>query len=317
MSFLSDAVLVTLAAQILTLPLIVAYFHQLSLVSLAANLFILPAQPGVMAWGGLATLTGLVSPFIGQLLAWVAWLFLSWTVLLVRFFAAIPGATTAVTVSPFFIIGLYGCIFAATWFSRQQAERRQVVWLRVRTDFPQWTALGLGGAAAMLLLLWGVNRPDGNLHVVFLDVGQGDAIFIQTPSGRQIVVDGGRYPTVLNQYLGEQIPFWDREIDLLIATHPEADHISGLPGIFDRYRVGRLITNGEIKDSVIFDALEEAAAGQGTPVIPVTAGSTRSTPGFARTGPPACWLPVLGVLAVTSATKPGPGNIRHCSGAGR
>jgi competence protein ComEC len=272
MRFLSEALLVTLAAQILTLPLIVGYFHQLSFVSLLANLFILPAQTGVMIWGGLATLVGLVIPAVGQILAWIAWLFLSYTIALVRFFAAIPGAAVSVDVSPAAVIGSFGLIFAVTWLWQRRSGQGRVVLARLRTDFPRWTALGFGGLITIVCLFWGLNRPDGNLHVAFLDVGQGDAIFIQTPGGRQIVVDGGRYPSVLFQHLGRQIPFWDREIDLVVATHPEADHINGLPGIFDRYRVGRLITNGEMRNSPVSEALNSAAAAQGTPVISASAG---------------------------------------------
>ncbi len=274
MGLLSEAVLVTVAAQVLTLPLIVGYFQQLSFVSLFANLFILPAQTGVMIWGALATLAGLVIPALGQLLAWIAWLFLSYTIVLVRFFAAIPGAAVAVHVPPGAIIAVFAIILAITWLWRKRPEQRQVVISSIRMDFPRWTAVSVGSFVAILILAWGLSRPDGNLHVAFLDVGQGDAIFIQTPGGRQIIVDGGRFPSVLFQHLGRRIPFWDKEIDLVIATHPEADHINGLPGIFDRYRVGRLLTNGETKNTAAMAALIAAAAEQGSSVITVSAGET-------------------------------------------
>jgi competence protein ComEC len=272
MHFLSEAVLVTLAAQILTLPLIVGYFHQLSFVSLLANLFILPAQTGVMIWGALATLAGMIVPAVGQVLAWVAWLFLSYTIVLVRFFAAIPGAAVSVNVSPTTIVAVFVLIIAITWLWRQRPAKRQAALSQIQTNFPRWTAVSLTGLAAILVLVWGTSRPDGNLHIAFLDVGQGDAIFIQTPSGRQIIVDGGRFPSVLSEHLGRQIPFWDREIDLVVATHPEADHINGLPGVFDRYRVGRLLTNGETRNAGAMAALLTAAQTQETPIIPVSAG---------------------------------------------
>lgn len=272
MRFLSEAVLVTLAAQILTLPLIVGYFHQLSFVSLLANLFILPGQTGVMIWGALAALTGMVVPIIGQILAWVAWLFLSYTIILVRFFAAIPGAAVSVEVTPAVIIAVFALIFAITWVWRRRPAVRQAALSQIQTDFPRWTAVSVTGLAAILVLIWGTSRPDGSLHIAFLDVGQGDAIFIQTPSGRQIVVDGGRFPSVLSEHLGREIPFWDREIDLVVATHPEADHINGLPGIFDRYQVGRLLTNGETRTAGAMAALYASAEAQETPIIPVSAG---------------------------------------------
>lgn len=83
--------------------------------------------------------------------------------------------------------------------------------------------------------------PDGRLHVWFLDVGQGDAILIQTPDDRQILVDGGPSPSALLDQLGVVLPFWDRSIDLLVLTHPDADHLSGLVPVFERYEVAGVL----------------------------------------------------------------------------
>ena len=69
-------------------------------------------------------------------------------------------------------------------------------------------------------------QPDGRLHVWFLDVGQGDGIFIQTPSGRQVLIDGGSSAQVLLGQLGSVMPFWDRTLDLVVLTHPDADHMA-------------------------------------------------------------------------------------------
>mgnify|MGYP001283898356 CR=1 FL=1 len=93
--------------------------------------------------------------------------------------------------------------------------------------------------AFIIAIGWAALRglPDGRLHVWFLDVGQGDAIFIQTPDGRQILVDGGPSPSALAEELGEVMPFWDRSLDLVILTHPDADHAAGLIPLFDRFRV--------------------------------------------------------------------------------
>lgn len=102
------------------------------------------------------------------------------------------------------------------------------------------TGRRLGLALAFLaVLVWiGVRSlPDGRLHVWFLDVGQGDAILIQTPDGRHILVDGGPSPSALLDQLGEVLPYWARSLDLVVLTHPDADHISGLIPLFDRYRV--------------------------------------------------------------------------------
>lgn len=86
------------------------------------------------------------------------------------------------------------------------------------------------------------SLPDGKLHICVLDVGQGDAILIRTPLGKNIVVDGGPENTVL-QKLGEHLGFFDRTIDLVILTHPHSDHIDGLIEILKRYRVRRVVFN--------------------------------------------------------------------------
>ncbi len=77
---------------------------------------------------------------------------------------------------------------------------------------------------------------DGKLHVVFCDVGQGDAILIITPNNKHILNDGGPDQKVID-CLSRHMPFWERGIDLLILTHPHADHFFGMFEILQRYRV--------------------------------------------------------------------------------
>ncbi len=86
-------------------------------------------------------------------------------------------------------------------------------------------------------------RPDGKFHAYFLDVGQGDAALLVSPSGRQIVIDGGPDDTAL-QRIAEHMPFLDRTIDLLVLTHPDFDHIAAFPALLRRYRVSRVLMTG-------------------------------------------------------------------------
>jgi competence protein ComEC len=83
--------------------------------------------------------------------------------------------------------------------------------------------------------------PDKQLHVSFLDVGQGDAILIQTPCGQNILIDGGPSPQSLCMELGKELPFWDRTIDLMISTQPHADHLTGLVEVLQRYQVRQVL----------------------------------------------------------------------------
>src|SRR3989344_5668011 len=86
-------------------------------------------------------------------------------------------------------------------------------------------------------LVWReVWSAGGELKFYLLDVGQGDAIFIETPSGNQILIDGGPDKSVLRE-LGEVMPFYDRTIDLVILTHPHLDHAGGLVEVLKNYEV--------------------------------------------------------------------------------
>lgn len=81
-----------------------------------------------------------------------------------------------------------------------------------------------------------VKFNDGKLHVVFCDVGQGDAVFIRTPKGNDILIDAGPDDSVLT-CLSNNMPFWDRDLELVVLSHPHADHLTGLLTIFKRYSV--------------------------------------------------------------------------------
>lgn len=273
MGILSEAVIITLAAQVLTLPLMVGYFQQLSLISLPANFLILPAQPAVMTWGGLATLVGMVSPALAQPIAWVAWLPLTYTIGLVRLFAAVPYAAVPVNLTWGWVLTFYGLIATFTYLAQQEPERRRRLLAGLRPAWGMRLMVGSTAVLALLVFSWAATQPDGRLHVAFLDVGQGDAIFIQTPTGRQILVDGGNDPSVLNEQLGRQMPFWDRTIDLMVATHPDADHVSGLVELYGRYQIGQLITDGAEADaSAGYEALLQMAEAQQTPLHRAVAG---------------------------------------------
>lgn len=241
----NEALIVTLAAQITTLPIILYNFRQLSLVTLLTNFLVLPAQPGVMLWGGAAALAGLVWLPAGQVLSWVAWLFLTYTIGAVELTARIPYAAVSLgRVSPLLVWVYYGLLLGGYAVSQMDAERRQSLWQRLTSRLPMKTLVA--GLALAVILIWiaAISLPDGKLHVVFFDVGQGDAIFIQTPQGRQVLIDGGPDPTALTTALGRRLPFWDRNLDLVILTHPDTDHLTGLVPVLERYRVDRVLEPG-------------------------------------------------------------------------
>lgn len=240
-NLLRDALLVTLAAQITTTPLILLYFGRLSLITLVTNLLILPVQPHVMIIGGLALLLGLILRPLGQATAWVAWLFLTWTIEAVRLTGRLPGASVPAQVTGWMVWGYYVLLGLITWWHAQTPERRRALWARVAAHLGDKAIAGTAVVLLALALCFWRSLPDGQLHVFFLDVGQGDAILIQTPSGRQALIDGGPSQTALLTQLGRRMPFWDRTLDVVVLTHPDHDHIAGLLAVLERYHVGVIV----------------------------------------------------------------------------
>lgn len=94
------------------------------------------------------------------------------------------------------------------------------------------------------------------LRVVFLDVGQGDSIYIEAPNGRQVLVDGGPDASVVSQ-LASVMPLFDKTIDLVVATHADADHIGGLSAVLDDYTVSRVLENGAGGKTKTYQKLEQ------------------------------------------------------------
>ena len=254
----NDAVAPTLAAQIFTLPLILFYFGRLSVAMPAANLLVLPAQPMAMGAGALATLAGMVWLPAGQVLGWVAWLFLAYTIRVVEALASLPGASADIgRLPPALIWAYFGVVLGAVWLNAQDARDRRDWPRRVAGRLPVKAVLGALLLVAVLTWAAAASLPDGLLHVRFLDVGQGDAVLITTPGGQRVLVDGGPNPVVLLSELGRALPFWERKIDWVALTHPDKDHLSGLVPLLERYQVEGVLETGAAGRSPLSREWEE------------------------------------------------------------
>ncbi len=122
-----------------------------------------------------------------------------------------------------------------------------------------YSALGIAlfGVVVCGVMVYYVIYAD-RVSVHFLDVGQGDAVLIMHGT-YQVLIDGGADQTRLLEALGRIIPFWDRTIETVIATHPDADHIDGLIGVFTHYAVRQFWHTGFTRDdSSVFTALSHA-----------------------------------------------------------
>jgi len=106
-----------------------------------------------------------------------------------------------------------------------------------------------------------------NLTVAFLDVGQGDATFIESPNGTQVLVDGGRGDAAVLRELPKFMSPFDRSIDVVIATHPDSDHIGGLIDVLARYEVKTIIMTNNVNDTPAYDAFMQAVREEGVPIV--------------------------------------------------
>lgn len=242
---ISESLTVTLAAQIATTPLIALYFQKFSVLSLLVNILVIPVQTFVLIGGLLALLMSFVLPAVAQALFWAVMIGLGWTITLVRSFAQVPLAEVAVYVDPRLVGAFYVFLIGGAMMVglRPTGLVRWIERLRRRAVL---TTLAVGTLClGVLLFSLRLSVADGRFHVWWLAMGQSNAVLIQTPNGAQVLVDGGRYPSRLLTALGDRMPFYDREIELLILTHPDDNDNSALLRVLERYRVGAWMHNGQ------------------------------------------------------------------------
>ncbi len=188
MGFLNDTLIVTLAAQVLTLPLAIFYFGRLPLVSLVANFLILPAQPPIMLGGMLTLVTGLVSEPLGRIAAVVPWLFLTYTVSIVKALASVPLASVDAgaagkALAVLCCAGLAIALIHRNWAPARRilpAPRRAVAWAAAAV-VPAWLMITVIGLL-----------PDGRLHLAFIPGQGGEAALVTMPGGRTAWIWDGR-----------------------------------------------------------------------------------------------------------------------------
>ena len=131
------------------------------------------------------------------------------------------------------------------------------------------------GATLIILVIsvFSHQRDPGKLETVFLDVGQGDAILIKTGSGQNILIDGGPNQSVIYA-LGRHLAFYERTLDLVVLTHPDADHITGLIEVLKRYQVKKILLTQKETTAPEYPVWKKAIANEGAEVVLAQAGQT-------------------------------------------
>jgi competence protein ComEC len=264
-----EYVLLTFAAQITTLPVIAYHFNRISLVAFLVNPLILPAQPPVMILGGLALLASLAFQPLGQLLAYLAWPFVVFTIRVVEFFARTPGAMLELGQIALPLILLYYALLFA-WTIARPTLRTRLTGLK-----PGVALLGLG---LVVVLVWRsvLSTPDGRLHLEMLDVAQpglaGDAFLIHTPTGRYLLVDGGPSPRALSDALGRRLPLERRRLDWLVVAGTSAEQIAALPDILPRFTPDQALWSGAPMGTAAARDLQIALGQAAIPIYTAEAG---------------------------------------------
>lgn len=224
---------VPLAAQVATIPLVAYYFNFISLLSLAANLLTAWVVGGIVALGLAAAVLGAAAPPFGGAVFAALGAVVTMLLAFLEILAGMPGIIIPVAApSPEVVAGYYLVLILLReiWLRRYE-PRFQALWQWHRRELGLLALLTL---ATLLIFLYPPGRQE-ELKVTFIDVGQGDAIYMATPSGRHLLIDGGGRPYDQENFdVGERVvvPFLRRQgvrhLDVVISTHPDADHMGGL-----------------------------------------------------------------------------------------
>ena len=276
-----DMVGVSLAATIATLPLIAFHFERVSTLGIPASVVTLPALPFLIMGSGGAALVGLASATLALPFGWLAWGAGAYLSGVVGLMAELPGASVDIGGLPAWALAAYYGLLLLVYGARMMFPSAvQELTSTDRMGRASWSSRIavwlLVPAAFAVSLAWSQSLTrDDRLHVAFLDVGQGDAIFIETPRGRQVVIDGGADPLRMTRLLGERMRFYDRHIDIVAATHPHNDHVGGLAQVLERYDVGVVLERRIEYESAPYEAWARAVdteKAQGAKVLEASAG---------------------------------------------
>lgn len=139
------------------------------------------------------------------------------------------------------------------------------------TDKKVYVSLGI--LLALTIISWSVvlASSSSRLKISFYDVGQGDAIYIRIPKNLDIIVDGGPKDTILSK-LSQDMPFYDRKIELVILTHPHADHVTGLVHILERFEVEQILYSDVSYTSSIYSEWRKLIKEKNIPISLAHAG---------------------------------------------
>lgn len=237
--------IITMAIQLLTLPILVTRFHAFSTVAPLANLVVIPIASILTPLGALAAVLGLIFPLLGTVLCYLSLPLL-----------AIMDKAIEILASPTWSLISAGTLQLYAWIPYYLACGLGLM-LTTKNQLTQTRNAKVAFVVAILFLsanflgIATATTTESSSEITFLDVGHGDAIFIRTKLGKTILIDGGGgAPYLPSGDTGQRvvIPFLRflgiNRIDYMIATHRDQDHIGGLPSVIRDFPVGMIFDSG-------------------------------------------------------------------------
>ncbi|MBL7164138.1 MAG: ComEC/Rec2 family competence protein [Anaerolineales bacterium] len=264
---IGEYILFTLAAQLTTLPVMAYHFGRISLSAFVTNPVILPVQAPIMIVGGLALILGVIWLPLGKIVAPLAWPFVLFTIRAVELFGKMRGGVL--------ILGDIGILWVALFYALLFGLT--FGWSRARgliTALKPIPVIAVLGILAIVTWRAALSAPDGRLHLTLLNVGTGDALLIQSPSGRYALIDGGPSASLLSDGLGRRLPPFHRELDWLVIASPAREQIDALPRLLERFPPDHVLWAGPDSPARAADYLRETLTEMEIPITLAESGHT-------------------------------------------
>lgn len=228
-----EPLVVTIGAQIGVMPVMVCYFHQLSLITVIANLLVTGAIFPLMIIGVLMSVAGRTVPSAAHILSFFAHALLAFIIRTAATLADLPFASVYVGSPPALTVAFYylSMIALCIYFKKKKKS----------ISFVALALVGLLLLAAFMGCQAVRETPPAGLRIVFVDVGQGDAALIQTEDGGNVLIDGGPEPDSVTETLDR---YGVKKLDLVIISHAHADHITGLKNVLESRQVDMVLDSG-------------------------------------------------------------------------